>query len=125
MGQKKGFIMAQEDKQKAVIYCRTACVKQNDNSKLILQEENCRHYAEAQGYEVIKAFHDEALSGNDLNRLGIKALLDCLREVSNQKPVVIIEDISRLARSLGLCAQLMKAIQDVDGKLHSLGFVSH
>ncbi len=87
--------------QPAVIYCRVssnAQVKKGDG--LQSQETRCREYTRHKGYGVIEVFKDEAVSGGMINRPGMQAMLKFLRKIRHKQPVVIIDDISRLARGL-------------------------
>jgi site-specific DNA recombinase len=84
---------------KAVIYFRVSTTRQaTEGNGLDSQETRCRMFAEANRLEVIAAFHDDA-SGSLIKR---PAMTDMLKFLSPQKEpiVVIIDDISRLARSI-------------------------
>jgi DNA invertase Pin-like site-specific DNA recombinase len=53
------------------------------------------------GYDVDRVFVDEAVSGGITTRPGMQAMLAYLREhVYTQNFVVVIDDISRLARDI-------------------------
>jgi site-specific DNA recombinase len=84
---------------KAVIYCRVSTTRQaTEGHGLDSQETRCRMFADANKLEVIAAFHDDA-SGSLIKR---PAMTNMLKFLSRQKEsvVVIIDDISRLARSI-------------------------
>ena len=86
---------------KAVIYCRVssaAQVKKGDG--LGSQETRCRQLAQNKGYEVIQVFRDEGASGGMIDRPGMLAMLKFLRSQKGGQFVVLIDDISRLARGL-------------------------
>ncbi len=107
-------------KQKAVIYCRVSSNKQvAQGHGLSSQETRCREYARSKGYEVIQVFNDEAMSGKILDRPAIQLMLSYLRKSKKDQLVVIIDDISRLARDIETHIQLRAAIADVNGKLES------
>lgn len=87
----------------AVIYTRTASVQGVNDAKAIEQQEAiCRDYAKAHGFNVLHVFSDAGVSGNATERPGFQAMLDYLRDAydqTQQKHVVIVSDVSRLARS--------------------------
>ena len=113
--------MAAELDQYAVIYCRVssaAQVKRGDG--LGSQETRCREYAAGRGYKVVEVFHDEGVSGSLINRPGMIAMLSFLKKRRRyQDHIVIIDDISRLARGLEAHIQLRTAIGAAGGKLVS------
>lgn len=87
--------------QKAIIYCRVSSEKQvREGHGLEGQEKHCRDYAIAKGYEVIRVFRDEGVSGSLTNRPAMQALINYLREMRFSEVVVIFDDIKRLARSI-------------------------
>lgn len=106
---------------KAVIYCRVSDPKQvTRGSGLGSQETRCREYARAKGYEVVEVFRDEGASGGMIERPGMLTMLAFLKKHRREAShVVIIDDISRLARGLEAHIQLRTAISAVGGKLES------
>ena len=108
-------------KQKAVIYCRVSSQKQvTKGDGLGSQETRCREYASHKNYQVIEVFRDEGVSGSMINRPSMQAMLSFLKKHKKKEPhVVIIDDISRLARGLEAHIQLRTAIGDAGGKLES------
>lgn len=108
-------------KPKAIIYCRVssqAQVKKGDG--LNSQETRCREYAKVRGYEVAAIFHDEGITGKLLDRPKIKETLAYLkRHAKAEQYIVIIDDISRLARDLETHIKLRAAIGHAGGKLES------
>lgn len=107
--------------EKAVIYCRVssqAQVKKGDG--LASQETRCREYARMHGYEVVEVFYDEGISGKLLERAKMRELLNFLKRYQNKhNHIVIIDDISRLARDLETHIKLRAAISEAGGKLES------
>ena len=103
----------------AVIYTRvstTAQTKRGDG--LRSQETRCREFARMKGYVVSQVFSDD-LSGSLIDRPGMKAMLTWLRRHRHARPVVVIDDISRLARGLEAHLQLRSAIDAAGGRLES------
>jgi site-specific DNA recombinase len=86
---------------KAVIYARVssaAQVKKGDG--LGSQETRCRQLAQNKGYEVVRVFRDEGASGGMIDRPGMQEMLKFLKAQKQDQYVVLIDDISRLARGL-------------------------
>ncbi len=106
--------------QNAVIYCRVSGSKQlKAGDGLNSQETRCREYARMKGYEVIKSFHDEGVSGSLTERPAMRELLAYLRQHKSKHLVVIIDDLSRLARGLEAHLKLRVLISKAGGKLES------
>jgi len=104
---------------KAVIYCRVSSVKQRtEGDGLASQEVRCREYARMKNYEIAYVFKDDA-SGSLIDRPGMQAMLAFLRGNRRDPHVVIIDDISRLARGLEAHLQLRAAINKAGGILES------
>lgn len=98
-----------EPYQKAVIYCRVSDPKQKtEGHGLESQEIRCRHFAVYRRYEVVKAFHDD-FTGQTADRPAMKAMLSFLKK-QKESYVVIIDDLSRLARDVVAYAQLRQTI---------------
>ncbi len=103
----------------AVIYTRvstTAQTKRGDG--LRSQETRCREFASMKGYVVADVFSDD-MSGSLIDRPGMQAMLTWLKRHRHARPVVIIDDISRLARGLDAHLQLRSAIGVAGGRLES------
>ncbi len=104
-----------------VIYCRVSSAAQMQKGHgLASQETRCREFARMKGYEVVQVFSDEAVSGGLINRPGMQAMLSFLRE--NRKRgtwVVLIDDISRLARDIRAHLDLRSAIANAGARLES------
>lgn len=105
--------------EEAVIYCRVSSerqAKEGDGARS--QEQRCRSYAEAHGYRVVRVFVDDGVSGAITDRPGILAML---RYLSGQAKtiVVIIDDISRIARDVRAHGELRAAIRTAGGRLES------
>ncbi len=103
----------------AVLYCRVSSVKQTTQGDgLSSQETRCREYAKFKRYEVVRVFKDDA-SGSLINRPGMQSMLSYLRKHKSKPHIVIIDDISRLARGLEAHLQLRGAIAKVGAILES------
>jgi site-specific DNA recombinase len=85
--------------KEAIIYCRVSSLRQvKEGNGLASQEQRCRSYAESKNYKVTGVFRDEGTSGAIFDRQGIVELTDYLK--NHKGTVVIIDDISRLARDI-------------------------
>jgi site-specific DNA recombinase len=107
---------------KAVIYCRVSTDRQaTEGHGLEGQERRCRTYAKQKGYEVLKVFREEGVSGGITDRPEMQKMLMCLREImkKGEKTVVIIDDIKRLARDIEGHFHLKAAIVGVNGVIES------
>ena len=111
--------MKSDKGQKAVIYCRVSGVKQTTRGDgLGSQETRCREYAAYRGHEVVEVFKDD-MSGSLINRPGMQSMLSFLKRHRKNAHVVIIDDISRLARGVLAHWELRAAIDSAGGKLES------
>jgi DNA invertase Pin-like site-specific DNA recombinase len=105
--------------KKAIIYCRVSSVAQTKRGDgLGSQETRCREYARMRGYDVVARFDDD-LTGKIANRPGVKAMLAFLRKHRNDQHVVLIDDISRLARGVEAHWELRRTIIKAGGRLES------
>lgn len=105
----------------AVIYCRVSSQKQvQKGDGLGSQETRCRDFAKHKGYEVVQVFKEEGIYGSMINRPAMQDMLQFLKShKKKQSHIVIIDDISRLARGLDAHIHLRTAISDAGGKLES------
>lgn len=105
--------------EKAVIYTRVSTERQvREGDGLQSQETRCREYAKTKGYKVIKVFYDQGVSGAITDRPAMQELLDFVRSQINGC-VVIIDDITRLARKMEAHIQLRAAVKLAGGRLES------
>ena len=111
--------MEKMETMKAVIYCRVSSVKQSvDGDGLESQRARCEEFAHRRGYEIVSVFRDEA-SGSTVSRKGMKAMLDFLKSKRPYQHIVIIDDISRLARGLEAHYALRRQLKSAGGILKS------
>lgn len=105
----------------AVIYCRVSSFAQTQKGHGIdSQETRCREFARARGYAVERTFTDEAVSGGLIDRPGIREMLAYLRsKKKSAQYVVLIDDISRLARDIRAHIELRSAIASTGARLES------
>jgi site-specific DNA recombinase len=82
------------------------------------QETRCREYARYKGYEVLGVFTDD-MTGGKTSRPGMLAMQAFLKQQKVKPTVVIIDDISRLARGLEAHLELRTSLAKAGGKLGS------
>lgn len=103
----------------AVIYARVSSVSQTKRGDgLGSQETRCREFAKAKGYHVTKVFKDDT-TGAIITRPGIKDMLAYLDKNRAVNPIVIIDDVSRLARDVTTHWELRSTIERAGGTLTS------
>lgn len=96
--------------QTALIYCRVSSDRQaTEGHGLDGQERRCREYAAAHDYAVAAVFRDEGASGGTIDRPALKAMFDRMRRDGNVD-VVLFEDVSRIARDMGVHIQILSEI---------------
>lgn len=111
--------MNDKEQKQAVIYCRVSSTKQTTvGDGLKSQETRCREFARMKGYTVIEVFKDD-VSGSLIDRPGMKAMLAFLRKHRVHGVIVMIDDVSRLARGLEAHLELRGAIAKAGGILES------
>ena len=104
---------------KAIIYCRVSSVAQvEEGHGLESQDTRCRDYAARKGYEVIESFYERAVSGCTTNRPSFNAMLDFIK-AQKEPIIVVIDDISRLARDIQSHWALRRTLEEMGGMLES------
>lgn len=80
------------------LYIRTASKHSQDADSIEVQKEACLAYAETHNFKILRTFYDIGVSGQTLNRKGIRDLItNC-----DMKPVdaILVLNISRIARNV-------------------------
>ncbi len=108
-------------KYEFVLYLRVSDTKQiKDGSGIQSQETRGREYAKQVGFPVAETFTDEGISGKFRDRPDVQNMLAFLKK---KKPgvqyVVLIDDISRLARDVRVYFDLRDALDEVGALLDS------
>ena len=104
----------------AIIYARVSSVAQAQKGHGIgSQETRCREFARMKGYAVARVFSDEAISGGLIDRPGMQAMLSYLKKHRQTPHIVLIDDISRLARDIKAHLELRSAITAAGARLES------
>ena len=104
-----------------VLYTRVSDRSQMDGaSGLGSQETRGREYAHHLGLPVVRVFSDEAISGKLRDRPGMRSMLTFLKRApADVRYVVVIDDISRLARDVRVFFELRDAIHITGALLES------
>src|SRR5438105_3151422 len=91
----------------ALIYCRVSSERQvREGHGLDSQEKRCRDFATSKGYQIIKTFPDQGISGGLFERPAMKELISYLDTHPSEKFVIIFDDLSRFARDVKIHIQL-------------------
>lgn len=105
--------------QIAVIYCRVSAKSQTKRGDgLGSQYTRCFEYAKGKGYTIVAEFHDD-FTGKSVKRPGFNQLLKFVRKHKAQKCIVLIDDISRLARDVESHWELRRTIRKAGGELEA------
>lgn len=98
--------MNTDHQKKAVIYSRCAGGSESSLAlAFIEQEQLCKAVAGVKNYQVLEVFRDHG-SGTSADRPGLDAMLEFLREDRAGSISVIVQDVSRLARSVAVLTAL-------------------
>lgn len=105
--------------QMAVIYTRVSDPRQKTlGDGLRSQQARCREFATYRNYEVAQVFEDD-MTGGSIKRPGLNEMLTFLRSHRKERPIVIIDDITRFARDIVSHWTLRDMIRDAGGQLES------
>jgi len=107
-------------RKKIVGYCRVSTDNQKDEGTIDIQRHALREYADAKGYELVKVFEDEGVSGGLEDRAGLAELFSFLEDKENKGvEAVLIFKLDRLARDLYIQEHLIKKLEAL-----SVGLIS-
>lgn len=85
--------------KKVAIYIRYSSENQRDGYSVEYQEEECRKFCDAEGFDVARVYVDEAVSGRSAE--GRASLFEMLSDVrSGEYEAVVVYKFSRFARNL-------------------------
>lgn len=99
--------------KKIIGYCRVSTDNQKDEGTIDLQRQALKEYADAKGYELVKVFEDEGVSGGLENRAGLAELFDFLEEKENKGvEAILIFKLDRLARDLRIQENLIYKLKE-------------
>ncbi len=115
--------MTRETKQKAIIYARVSDAKQKIRGDgLGSQETRCREFAAYRNLDVVQTFRED-YTGASAERPAMRAALAFLKKNRRDPHVMIIDDLSRLARDVVSFRRLREEITAAGGMLESPSIV--
>ena len=106
-------------KKIVVGYCRVSTVNQKEEGTIAIQQDALREYAVSKGYELVKVFSDDGVSGGLEDRPGLAELFYCLENEQSIEAVLIFK-LDRLARDLYIQEHLIRKLEEHKVKLISL-----
>ena len=102
---------------RVALYARYSSENQNDSS-IDQQVRLLRDRADAEKWDVVEVYSDKALSGSNMMRPGLQALLSAAQ--SQQFDIVLTESIDRLSRDIEDIAFMHKRFRWLDIRIISL-----
>lgn len=85
-------------KKRAVAYCRVSTDKEDQINSLETQQEYFRNHMEEYGYELVRIYADEGITGT--KKKNRKAFIQMLEDAKQRKfDMLFVKDISRFARN--------------------------
>ena len=103
---------------KALIYCRVSSERQvAEGHGLDSQEHRCREFAKQKSLTITTVFKDEGISGAVFNRPGIARLFEHISKHPFEKFVVIVDDLSRIARDVRVHATIREQLRKMEADL--------
>ena len=109
-----------EGKIRAAIYARVSTDRQEQEQTILSQLAALRAYAEDKGYEVVREFVDDGLSGTTLARPGLDAIRDALQ--SGDFSAVLFHSPDRMARKALYQGILLEEIERAGVKADFLNY---
>ncbi|WP_254865146.1 recombinase family protein [Bacillus cereus] len=95
---------------KVVGYVRVSSESQIENTSIVEQEERIQAYCKAQGWELIKIFRDEGLSGKQTEkRVGYNEMIEYVKRTTENIKAILVLKSDRIHRML---KNLLVMIQD-------------
>ena len=106
--------------QKAVIYCRSAALHLPAKGNGIdSQKQRCQDFAKFKGYTVTDCFDDDGVSGSSMGRPSLQKMLAFLEANKAENYIVLVDDISCLARNFETHLRIRKVIAESGARLES------
>lgn len=100
-------------------YARVSTENQREEGTIEIQQSALIEYASANGFNLIKTFTDNGVSGGLENRTGLSSLFDFL-EQHQEITAVLIFKLDRLARDLYLQEHLIQKLESMGKVLYSI-----
>jgi site-specific DNA recombinase len=105
-------------KKRVVGYCRVSTDNQREEGTIELQRRAIREYAGERGWELVRIFEDEGVSGGLEDRAGLAEMFSYL-EGEESISGVLIYKLDRLARDLYIQEHLIKKLEALGKELIS------
>jgi len=96
--------------QRLVGYCRVSTDNQKEEGTIEIQERALAEYAKNNGYELVKVFKDDGVSGGLEARPGLAEMFSYL-ESENSIHAVLIYKLDRIARDLYIQELIVKKLE--------------
>ena len=108
----------------ALIYARVSSERQSrEGNGLESQTQRCEAYAKAHGLEIERVFQDRFTGGGDFNdRPNLSKLLEYVEQRPHRKFVLIIDDLTRLARDTIAHIELRKRLESLNVEVMCLNY---
>jgi site-specific DNA recombinase len=106
----------------AIIYVRVSSDEQvrRNSANLPTQIRKCREFCERDGLRLEKVFTDEGHSGRTTDRPAFQKMMQFCREHKNKGLIVVVSDLSRLARNIEDQAATMTELARLKINLRSI-----
>jgi site-specific DNA recombinase len=106
--------------EKIVVYCRTSTDNQKKEGTITIQHQALKEFANKKGFEIVKSFSDDGVSGGLEDRDGLAQMFSFLESKENKEvKTVAIWKLDRLARDLYIQEHLIKKLESLGVKLIS------
>ena len=107
-------------RKQVIGYCRVSTDNQKDEGTIDLQRQALRAYADLKGFELVKIFEDEGISGGLEDRPALAEMFNYLEDKENKAIAgVLIYKLDRLARDLYIQEHLIKKLEALSKELIS------
>ena len=119
----KGYIMTKNNNKpvETLCLCRVSSDKQAKNETITSQKQACINYAKYNGFIIDQFFYEDGVSGWKTNRPGLDAMVEYIEREQQHKHIrILCYDMSRLARNLGVYAQIEQVIIKYDLELQTV-----
>ncbi len=99
-------------RKRIIGYCRVSTDNQKDEGTIDLQRQALKEYSEQKGFELVKIFEDEGVSGGLEDRPALAEMFNYLEDKENKAiEAVLIYKLDRLARDLYIQEHLIKKLE--------------
>lgn len=112
-GGRRDNMSDQKGQKRAVSYTRVSTREQSEGQSLDAQRERINAYCKAKDYELVDSYTDAGASAKDLDREGLRALIDDIKADSIE--IVVIYKLDRLTRSVKDLGHLVDDVFEGEG----------